>query len=676
MDKPKIYGPVVHTLSFAEAARRGIICDYKVVISVVTSAMVNDHLLQHGKVIVDGDTVKARQVALQIALQKAVEKYGVSRIFTFHGSVAAARSFISEDGEGIRNHLPDFTTLHVSGEMRTSLREDHMKVFRQADKAVMSNARCLTEGVDVPAVDMVAFISPRKSKVDIVQATGRAMRKSPGKQFGYVMVPLFVEQTANESIEEALHRTGFSDIWDLLGAMKEQDDVLTDIIRQMREDKGRTGGYDENRFSERVEVLGPSVSLDTIRGSITTECLESLSSSWDERFGELLAFTAREGNCQVSGKYLTKDGYRLGQWVVVQRGIKDSLSAERKERLESLNGWVWDSLDAKWEANFYELQMYKAEHGDVNVPIKWHSSLGSWASVQRRSKKKGQLSTERKSRLDELGFEWDKLDSLWDDKCNELLAYYAEHGNVDLPQKHPSGLGAWLSQQKLYANNGKLQANRFEKLNSIPNLFENKKPKTDWDERFNELVVYKAEHGNLDVPRSWPTGLGTWVGNQKSFLRDGKLPAVRSDKLYLIGLAVNPLESRWENRFNELLEYKTNNGSVDVPHSWSTGLGQWVANQKNFARVGRMPDDRKMKLDTIGVRWESEKPRVTWEDRFNELLAFKTEHGNVNVPQSRPGLGKWVNKQRQAVKNDSLSSERKAKLESIGFQWNVKTRNN
>jgi len=124
---------------------------------------------------------------------------------------------------------------------------------------VISNARCLTEGVDVPAVDMVAFISPRKSKVDIVQATGRAMRKSPGKEFGYVMVPLFVEQAVNESIEEALHRTGFDDIWDLLGAMREQDDVLTDIIRQMREDKGRTGGYDESRFSERVEMLGERV---------------------------------------------------------------------------------------------------------------------------------------------------------------------------------------------------------------------------------------------------------------------------------------------------------------------------------------------------------------------------------------------------------------------------------
>ena len=59
---------------------------------------------------------------------------------------------------------------------------------------LISNARCLTEGVDVPAVDVVAFLSPRKSKVDIVQATGRAMRKADevGKEFGYVLLPLFL----------------------------------------------------------------------------------------------------------------------------------------------------------------------------------------------------------------------------------------------------------------------------------------------------------------------------------------------------------------------------------------------------------------------------------------------------------------------------------------------------
>ena len=155
------------------------------------------------------------------------------------------------------------------------------------------------------------------------------------------MVPLFVEQTSNESIEEALQRTGFDDIWDLLGAMQEQDEVLNDIIRQMREDKGRTGGYDESRFRERVEVLGPSVSLDAIRESITTKCLESLGTSWDERFGQMFSFVEKEGHCRVPQNYKTADGYKLGQWVAVQRASREQLTRERKERLEELPIWMW-----------------------------------------------------------------------------------------------------------------------------------------------------------------------------------------------------------------------------------------------------------------------------------------------------------------------------------------------
>jgi predicted helicase len=94
------YGPVIHKLSFAEAASRKIICDYKVVITIVTSDMVNDELLSRGEVLVEGDVVRARQVANQIALQKAVEKYDLCRIITFHRSVASAKSFVAADGAG------------------------------------------------------------------------------------------------------------------------------------------------------------------------------------------------------------------------------------------------------------------------------------------------------------------------------------------------------------------------------------------------------------------------------------------------------------------------------------------------------------------------------------------------------------------------------------------------
>ena len=91
MDVPETYGKRIHELSFRQAATDKLICDYKVVISVVTSEEVNNDLLRRGEVVVQGDAVKARQVANQIALQRAVEKYGVKRIFTFHSSVKSAK---------------------------------------------------------------------------------------------------------------------------------------------------------------------------------------------------------------------------------------------------------------------------------------------------------------------------------------------------------------------------------------------------------------------------------------------------------------------------------------------------------------------------------------------------------------------------------------------------------
>src|SRR5207249_4360100 len=103
-------------------------------------------------------------------------------------------------------------------------------------RGVMSNARCLTEGVDVPVVDMVAFLSPRRSRVDIVQATGRAMRRSPGKTTGYVLVPLYVEQAAGETVKAAVNRANFDEVWDVLESLQEQDDVLAEITREMREE--------------------------------------------------------------------------------------------------------------------------------------------------------------------------------------------------------------------------------------------------------------------------------------------------------------------------------------------------------------------------------------------------------------------------------------------------------
>jgi predicted helicase len=94
MDQPKVYGPVVHTLSFAAAVKRKLVVPLKVLISVVTQ----EHLearFRGGEVVVDGVVVKARQVANAVAVQKGVEKYGISKIFSFHRSVDSAESAVA-----------------------------------------------------------------------------------------------------------------------------------------------------------------------------------------------------------------------------------------------------------------------------------------------------------------------------------------------------------------------------------------------------------------------------------------------------------------------------------------------------------------------------------------------------------------------------------------------------
>ncbi len=104
----------------------------------------------------------------QIALAQAVAEHRLKKIFTSHSRKSSANSFTSEGREGIGTHLPDFAALQVNGAMSTAARDSLMTKFKAARRAVMSNARCLTEGIDVPTVDMVAFLTPKRSKVDIV----------------------------------------------------------------------------------------------------------------------------------------------------------------------------------------------------------------------------------------------------------------------------------------------------------------------------------------------------------------------------------------------------------------------------------------------------------------------------------------------------------------------------
>jgi hypothetical protein len=131
----------------------------------------------------------------------------------------------------------------------------------------------------------------------------------------------------------------------------------------------------------------------------------ALTEKWEEGFQALVAYKNREGNCLVPDKFI-ENGFRLGQWVGIQRTNYSNISQDRKDRLNNLN-FIWDILSVRWEIGFNALVKFKIREGHCLVPGKHFEGdvkLGQWVFVQRQSKQK--ISSNRMNRLDKIGFTW------------------------------------------------------------------------------------------------------------------------------------------------------------------------------------------------------------------------------------------------------------------------------
>jgi predicted helicase len=396
MDDEAIYGPRAYTLTFGEAAGRGIICNYKVVISAVDDKEINQFAIEHGITLIEGDLIGTKWVANQIAVERAIEKTEAKRAITFHSRVSSAKEFSSDSTRGLKQFLNGFSVFHVSGSQKSSERKQVIKMFRDAPNAVITNARCLTEGIDVPSVDMVAFIDPRHSLVDIAQATGRAMRKprESDKSTGYVVVPLFLERRSSHKLEEVLEHSDFADVSNVVNAMREQDEDLAQIISELKEAKGRGDVFNPNVLAEKIELIGPSIELAALRSNIFAEIIDTIGVSWDEWFGRLKGFKQREGHCRVPLRF-SANGFNLGNWVGTQRRQARALSHERLRRLNEI-GFIWDPFEEDWEQGF---SIHSVRPGRRDFAISNYSKnargtarlfvaddgfkLGSWVHIQR-----------------------------------------------------------------------------------------------------------------------------------------------------------------------------------------------------------------------------------------------------------------------------------------------------
>ena len=614
----------------------------------------------------------SESLAAQIGLLKAIKDYDLKRIISFHSRVKRAEAFTTDMQNTMQwisdEHRPSGTlrTDFVSGNMSANKRKiklDQLKALSADERGVLSNARCLSEGVDVPSLDGVAFIDPRSSQVDIIQAVGRAIRLSPDKKAGTIVLPVFIK--AGEDAASTIEASNFKPIWEVLDALKAHDDVLADELDQIRTEMGRKSGSAFNASDlNKISIDLPATVDANFSNALRTYLVEQVTSSWDERFGELLAYSAKYGNPDVPQAWATG----LGTWVINQRAAKKGrrqfLSESQIRRLDEI-GFNWDSLESQWEKRFNELLAYKAKYGDMNVPAKSSSGLGMWVGMQRAFKKRGSIPDDRYSRLNEIGFAWDGVESIWEERFGELLAYKEINGDVNVPNDRGSKLWRWISTQRIFRKKGKLSTEKIQRLDALGFTWD--MLDSQWDSKISELLAYKDKFGNVNVSKQRSASLSGWVQAQRGRKNQGSLSEERIRQLNEIGFDWNPFASQWETKFCELLAYWERHGNTNVPINWPDGLNAWAKSQRADKRDGKLSDERIRQLEEIGFVWNPH--AALWEAGFCELLSYKAEHGHVNVPHSVTGLGAWVGSQRSAKKKGKISVERVQRLEEIGFEW-------
>lgn len=265
MDDEALFGPELYTLTFSEAVQKELLVDYKVVVLAVSADVISDRLqslLQD-----ENNQLKVDDAARIVGCWKALAKQGLTddligdsdamkRAVAFcqviepeqKGSKhkvsskniasifqAVVEAYQESEGAEPATRLT-CEAAHVDGSMNASQKDEKLTWLKEDTPEntcrILSNVRCLSEGVDVPALDAVLFLTPRNSQVDVVQSVGRVMRNAPGKKRGYVILPVVIP--ARMEPHEALNdNETYRVVWQVLQALRSHDDRFDATINKL-----------------------------------------------------------------------------------------------------------------------------------------------------------------------------------------------------------------------------------------------------------------------------------------------------------------------------------------------------------------------------------------------------------------------------------------------------------
>lgn len=265
MDNPEFYGEEIYRIGFGEAVSKDLLTDYKVLILTLNDKdvppAVQKMIADKESEINSDDASKligcinalSKQFLGQMGILEKTDPEPMKRAVAFCPSIKVSQkitntfnlttdAYIDSLPVKKRKKMVSVASEHVDGSMSAPRRDELLGWLKEDtpdnECRILTNVRCLSEGVDVPALDAVLFLSARNSQVDVVQSVGRVMRKSPGKNYGYIIIPIVVpsDVEADKALDD---NERYKVVWTVLNALRAHDDRFNAIVNKIELNKNR-----------------------------------------------------------------------------------------------------------------------------------------------------------------------------------------------------------------------------------------------------------------------------------------------------------------------------------------------------------------------------------------------------------------------------------------------------
>ncbi|MEU2159268.1 Helicase associated domain protein [Streptomyces sp. NPDC019396] len=588
MDDEAIYGPMLFELDLSESIARGLLARYQIVVAELRDESLTPERL-YGEERQE-ETVRGERLAvLQAALLETMSAHGLTRCITFHHRTIEARAFSEGLGRVVKRlHAEDperypkaVWTSWLSGEHEPDVRADRLAQFGgRAGRAVMSNCRVLSEGVDVPTVDSVALIDPKGSAVDIVQAIGRALRQKPGQgKLATLIVPIILGP--EETPEDMPYSISYRPLVKVLSGLRAHDERAVEMLAIPQEGIHRTSVMPsylgeapaEGEADHRVLLrFGTHRDPALIARMVRYNLLDPEHANWKAGHRAAVAYRRRSGHLAVPYEHreLMPNGHSfpLGRWLADQRRAMwaGTMAAERAADLEEL-GVEWYPAEAAWEENLAAARAYFAETGSLAAPVTataLDKPVGQWLANCRKGIALGKEPGRARRRAEQLAAidpDWDVRALGWSVDWQRqyagvarLLALGADLEEI-VPGVTSAGadVGGWLKRQREHMVWQGLEEGQRERLATLgvtplpPEQREHVKasraPSAGFERGCAALAQYKARTGTTGpVSRSHvetlkdgtEVKLGVFLANTKT--RRAKLTGEQLERLARLGL--------------------------------------------------------------------------------------------------------------------------------------------